>query len=82
MTVGYPARMLTDHPYAGRDVPRTVKFHAPEIVFGIGSLEEASHAARRLGAARPFLVTDDGLLAAGWVAELLGYLRERQVLGA
>ena len=51
-----------------------VKFHAPEIVFGIGSLAEAGFAAGRLGARRPFVVTDPGLLEAGWVDELLGYL--------
>ena len=55
---------------------RLAKFHAPEIVFGPGSLPEAAHAAVRLGARRPLVVTDPGLLAAGWPDELLGYLRE------
>ncbi|MGJ7441219.1 iron-containing alcohol dehydrogenase [Aquipuribacter sp. MA13-6] len=53
-----------------------VKFHAPEVVFGHGSLAEAGFVATRLGAARPFVVTDPGLIEAGWVAELLGHLRE------
>ena len=48
------------------------KFHAPEIVFGDDSLPEAAHAALRLGARRPFVVTDPGLTEAGWPAELLG----------
>jgi len=55
--------------------PQLAKFHAPEIVFGSGSLSEAAHAALRLGARRPFVVTDPGLLAAGWPDELLGHLR-------
>lgn len=55
---------------------RLAKFHAPEIVFGTGSLSEAAHAAIRLGARRPFLVTDPGLMAAGWPEELLGQLGE------
>lgn len=55
---------------------RLSKFHAPEIVFGMGSLSEAAHAAVRLGARRPFLVTDPGLMAAGWPDELMGQLRE------
>lgn len=55
---------------------RIVKFHAPEIVFGPGSLAEAGHSARRLGAQRPFVVTDPGIMAAGWVDELVGHLRE------
>ncbi len=53
-----------------------VKFHAPEIVFGHGSLAEAGHCALRLGARRPFVVTDPGVVEAGWVAELLRYLAE------
>lgn len=55
---------------------RVIKFQAPEVVFGAGSLAEAGFAARRLGAQRPFVVTDPGLLAAGWVAELLGHLAQ------
>lgn len=57
-------------------MPRLLKFHAPEIVFGPGSLAEAGFAAERLGARRPFVVTDPGLLATGWVDELLDHLRE------
>jgi 1,3-propanediol dehydrogenase len=53
-----------------------VKFHAPEIVFGLGSLAEAGHCALRLGARRPFVVTDPGIEAAGWVSELVGHLAE------
>ncbi|MFC7754010.1 iron-containing alcohol dehydrogenase [Tsukamurella soli] len=60
----------------GREVARTVKFHAPEIVFGLGALEEAAHAVSRLGAIRPMLVTDPGLTEAGWVAELVRHLRD------
>jgi len=55
--------------------PRLSKFHAPEIVFGPHSLAEAAHAAVRLGARRPFVVTDPGLMSAGWPGELLGELR-------
>lgn len=50
------------------------KFHAPEIVFGPDALPEAAHAAVRLGARRPLLVTDAGLSEAGWPAELLRHL--------
>ncbi|MFP5336171.1 MAG: iron-containing alcohol dehydrogenase [Actinomycetes bacterium] len=59
---------------SARRVP--VKFHAPEVVFGMGSLGEAGFAAARLGALRPMVVTDPGIIEAGWVDELLGYLRE------
>lgn len=53
---------------------RLAKFHAPEIVFGPESRFEAAGAAARLGARRPFLVTDAGLTAAGWAAELHAHL--------
>nr|WP_240519560.1 iron-containing alcohol dehydrogenase [Amycolatopsis antarctica] len=59
------------------EAPLTIaKFHAPEIVFGDGALAEAGHAAGRLGARRPLLVTDPGLLATPWVGELLRHLRD------
>jgi hypothetical protein len=41
---------------AGAQPGRLLKFHAPEIVFGIDSMAEAAHAAVRLGALRPLLV--------------------------
>jgi alcohol dehydrogenase class IV len=68
-------------PAFGTDSPepsatRLVKFHAPEIVFGPGSLAEAGYAAARLGARRPLVVTDPGLIDAGWVDELLRLLHE------
>ena len=58
---------------------RLLKFHAPEIVFGIDSMVEAAHAAVRLGGLRPLVVTDPGLIEAGWVAELIGHLRSQCV---
>ncbi|HEY1135557.1 MAG TPA: iron-containing alcohol dehydrogenase [Nocardioides sp.] len=67
-----PATAL-DHAEAGH--PSLLKFHAPEIVFGVGSLAEAGFSAARLGARRPFVVTDPGIIAAGWVDELVTHLR-------
>ncbi len=56
--------------------PRGVaKYVVPEIVFGAGVLDEIGHAARRLGAVRPLLVTDAGVLAAGWGEIALAQLR-------
>ena len=64
-------------PGEALDAPaRLAKFHAPEIVFGPGALAELGHCATRLGARRPFLVTDPGLIEAGWVEEAVGYLRQ------
>ena len=56
-----------------------VKFHAPEVVFGIGSLGEAVFSAARLGARRPLVVTVHGIIEAGWVDELLGFLRDARL---
>lgn len=63
------------------DIPsrRLLKFHAPEIVFGEDALVEAAHAAARLGARRPLLVTDPGLIDAGWPAELLTFLHQQGI---
>ena len=58
------------------ETERLLKFQIPEMVFGIGSLREAGFCARRLGARRPFVVTDPGIVAAGWVDELLDRLRD------
>ncbi len=68
-----PAPAVPQDAKSGR--PRLSKFHAPEIVFGPDSLPEAAHAAARLGARRPFVVTDPGLTEAGWPTELLRHMR-------
>ncbi|HEV7872042.1 MAG TPA: iron-containing alcohol dehydrogenase [Modestobacter sp.] len=52
------------------------KYLVPEVVFGWGALSEVGFAARRLGARRPFVVTDTGLVEAGWWRELAGHLTE------
>lgn len=64
-----------DHQGAERTPSHLAKFHAPEIVFGPGALAELGHCALRVGARRPFLVTDPGLTEAGWVDEAVGHLR-------
>lgn len=61
--------------HSPREPARVAKFHAPEIVFGPGSLAELGHCTLRVGARRPFLVTDPGLIEAGWVDEAVGHLR-------
>ena len=78
-TTPSPAARATRSPRRTRGdsaTPRLAKFHVPEILFGPGSLSEAAHAAVRLGARRPLLVTDPGLCAAGWPNELDAHLAE------
>jgi alcohol dehydrogenase class IV len=50
------------------------KFHAPEVVFGPGSLAEAGFCTLRLGGRRPLVVTDPGIIEVGWVDELERHL--------
>lgn len=59
---------------AARTPDRVSKFLVPEIVFGHGALSEAGFAARRLDARRVFIVTDPGIIEAGWLAELQQHL--------
>src|ERR1035437_4548824 len=79
-STGRSARPLFEPPAGptseASQAPPLLKFHAPEIVFGPGSLAEAGFAADRLGARRPFVVTDPGLMATPWAYELLDHLHE------
>ena len=62
-----PAPAPPAHSGGGSTWPAAVaKYVVPEVVFGVGVLDEIGFAARRLGAVRPLLVTDAGVLEAGW----------------
>jgi alcohol dehydrogenase len=50
------------------------KYVAPEFVFGEGALELVGQYARNLGATRVVLVTDPGVIAAGWVSPVVASL--------
>jgi 1,3-propanediol dehydrogenase len=58
---------------------RVSKFVIPEVIFGIGTLGEVGGAVRRVGGHRPMLVSDPGVLAAGWVERALPYLADVRV---
>lgn len=53
---------------------QTSKFVSPEIIFGQGALNQVGDCARRLGATKVFLVSDPGVIKAGWVERALPYL--------
>jgi len=47
------------------------KFEVPEIIFGRGLLHQVGSCAKRLGGKKVFLVSDQGLFAAGWVDQVM-----------
>jgi 1,3-propanediol dehydrogenase len=55
------------------------KFVIPEVIFGIGTLAEVGAAVRRVGGHRPLLVSDPGVLAAGWVDRAVPHLADVRV---
>ncbi|GAX88552.1 iron-containing alcohol dehydrogenase [Effusibacillus lacus] len=52
------------------------KFMAPEIIFGFNSLEQVGESVLRLGAKKVFIVSDPGVVSAGWVEEAIHYLKQ------
>ncbi|SDX33013.1 alcohol dehydrogenase-like regulatory protein ErcA [Marinobacter mobilis] len=57
------------------DVSSLRKFVSPEIVFGAGSRKAVVNFASNFGARHVFLVSDPGVVDAGWVAEIEAMLR-------
>ena len=56
-----------------------LKFDIPEIIYGLGALSGIGHCAQRLGGEKIFLVTDPGIIEAGWVDRAIGHLKEAQL---
>ena len=52
------------------------KFVVPEFIFGVGARHKVGLYARNLNAKRVLIVTDPGVIAAGWLAELTSDLDE------
>ncbi|ABO50786.1 iron-containing alcohol dehydrogenase [Desulforamulus reducens MI-1] len=52
------------------------KFVAPEIIFGLGALSQVGESAARLGIKKALLVSDLGVLEAGWCDKVLDFLKE------
>jgi alcohol dehydrogenase len=73
-------QVTTTPPAVAERVPpaplrgRVSKFVIPEVIFGVGTLAEVGGAVRRVGGRRPMLVSDPGVLAAGWVERAVPYL--------
>jgi alcohol dehydrogenase len=50
------------------------KFLIPETIFGVGSLSEVGDAVRRVGGTRVLVVSDPGVMEAGWVDRAIPHL--------
>ena len=51
-----------------------LKFEIPEVIYGTNSLSQIGQCARRLGGERVLLVSDPGVIEAGWVAAAQTFL--------
>jgi len=51
--------------------PELRKFVAPEVIFGVGALHLAGRYGRNLGGSNALVVSDPGVLAAGWAQQVL-----------
>lgn len=52
------------------------KFVAPEFIFGVGARKRVGYYARNMMARRVFLVSDPGVIAAGWMQDVRDALTE------
>jgi len=69
-----PALSPVPAPGTAAAPARVAKFLVPDIIFGVGVLSEVGQAARRQGGVHVFVVSDPGVVEAGWTSEALGYL--------
>jgi len=56
-----------------------LKFDVPEVIFGLGTLTKIGQCAKRLGGEKVFVVTDPGIIEAGWVDETRKYLEKEDL---
>lgn len=52
-----------------------LKFDVPEVIYGPGALAGIGQCAKRLGGEKVFLVTDPGVIGAGWVDQCLRHFK-------
>ncbi len=55
------------------------KFVAPEFIFGAGAMQLVGRYLHNFGARRALLVTDPGLIEAGWASKTLGLLDSEEI---
>lgn len=52
------------------------KFVAPEFIFGVGARFQVGRYAKHMGASKVLVVSDPGVIAAGWTADVIENLKE------
>lgn len=60
----------------GKNYNKLRKFVSPEVVYGIGSINLVGQYAKNYGARKVLVVTDPGVIAAGWTGKVLHSLDE------
>lgn len=65
-------RLLASAPRAWP--ARVTKFLVPDVIFGVGVLSEVGQAVKREGGMHAFMVSDPGVIEAGWAGEALDHL--------
>ncbi|MFV0436705.1 MAG: alcohol dehydrogenase-like regulatory protein ErcA [Desulfopila sp.] len=58
------------------------KFVAPEFIFGAGAIDLVSRYVLNFGAGKVLIVTDPGVIEAGWAGKVQGFLAEEGVSSA
>lgn len=61
------------------DVSSLRKFVSPEIIFGAGARHAVANYARNFGARKVLLVSDPGVVAAGWVTDIQQHLEDEGI---
>lgn len=56
-----------------------LKFEVPEIIYGVGALDQIGQSARRLGGERVFVVSDPGVIEVGWIDETIKVLEKENL---
>lgn len=71
--------MFELEPFLLPDELHLRKFVAPEIVFGVGARKLAGRYAQNMGARRVMVVSDPGVVDAGWAGQVIESLKEAKL---
>ncbi|WP_293268579.1 alcohol dehydrogenase-like regulatory protein ErcA [Neptunomonas sp.] len=61
------------------DISNLRKFVSPEIIFGSGARHTVANYARTFGARKVLIVSDPGVMKAGWVEDVISSLEDQQI---